>query len=131
MKILFKLTHATMKREILYRGKRKADNTWISGLFVNNNYGAWIVNYCDIVGRFEYQEVIPETVGQFTGLIDKNGKEIFEGDKFGNENMPVRHVVFEDGKFCFNRVHSQGADALSQDRVGRLEIIGNIHDKQR
>lgn len=120
-----------MKREILYRGKRKADNTWISGLFVNNNYGAWIVNYCDIVGRFEYQEVIPETVGQFTGLIDKNGKEIFEGDKFGNENMPVRHVVFEDGKFCFNRVHSQGADALSQDRVGRLEIIGNIHDKQR
>jgi uncharacterized phage protein (TIGR01671 family) len=117
-------------REILFRGKRKADGAWIVGHLVSNNYGTWIVNYCDIVGRFEYQEVIPETVGLFTGLTDKNGKEIFEGDKFGNENMPVRHVVFEDGKFCFNRVHSQGADALSQDRVGRLEIIGNIHDNQ-
>jgi hypothetical protein len=117
-------------REILFRGKRKADGAWIVGHLVSNNYGTWIVNYCDIVGRFEYQEVIPETVGRFTGLTDKNGKEIFEGDKFGNENMPVRHVVFEDGKFCFNRVHSQGADALSQDRVGRLEIIGNIHDNQ-
>lgn len=117
-------------REILFRGKRKADGAWIVGHLVSNNYGTWIVNYCDIVGRFEYREVIPETVGQFTGLTDKNGKEIFEGDKFGNENMPVRHVVFEDGKFCFNRVHSQGADALSQDRVGRLEIIGNIHDNQ-
>lgn len=122
-----------MQREILFRGKRIDNGEWVKG-----GYRKWNENEVYIIApsptgniRDMNYEVIPETVGQFTGLTDKNGKEIFEGDKFGNENMPVRHVVFEDGKFCFNRVHSQGADALSQDRVGRLEIIGNIHDKQK
>ena len=123
-------------REILFRAKRKNGNgEWLYGDLLHDY---WVhgdtVMPCAIRYKINSSysfpiEVIPETVGQFTGLTDKNGREIFEGDKFGNENMPVRHVVFEDGKFCFNRVHSQGADALSQDRVGRLEIIGNIHDK--
>ena len=65
---------------------------------------------------------------QFTGMHDCDGVEIYEGDIFGNENMPNRYVVFEDGKFCFNKVHSQGADVLSQDRIGRLRVIGNIYE---
>ena len=119
-----------MQREILFRGKRADNWEWAYGGLFENSEEEGLITYI-----YQFRDgalpVIPETVGQFTGLYDTNGKEIFEGDKFGNENMPVRHVIFEDGKFCFNRVHSQGADALSQDRVGRLEIIGNIHDKQK
>jgi hypothetical protein len=125
-------------REILFRGKRADNKEWVYGDMITGvgpKYGnVYILPQTHIYPKgcndLDGWKVIPETVGQFTGLTDKNGKEIFEGDKFGNENMPVRHVVFEDGKFCFNRVHSQGADTLSQDRVGRLEIIGNIHDNQ-
>ena len=116
-------------REILFRAKRVDNAKWVEGSLLVTVLNTYIVPFHDdtVMSQRAYS-VFPETVGQFTGLTDKNGEKIFDGDKFGNENMPVRHVVFEDGKFCFNRVHSQGADALSQDRVGRLVIIGNIHD---
>ena len=62
---------------------------------------------------------------QYTGLHDKNGKEIYEGDILSKE--PFLKVVFEDGGFCFSNDLFSGADRLSQDRVGRLEVIGNIY----
>jgi uncharacterized phage protein (TIGR01671 family) len=120
------------QRTILFRGKSIESGEWVEGDLVqsNNQYNhktlIWPINTSttdNMVG------VDPATVGQLTGLTDKNGVNIFEGDCFGNDNIPIRHVVFEDGKFCFNRTHSQGADVLSQDRIGRLEIIGNIHTK--
>ena len=128
-------------REIKFRGKSALNGEWVYGDFVSNKESGEHRIFTDFPffgitndGTYEcggeLHLVVPETVGQYTGLKDKNGVEIYEGDMFGNENMPQRYVVFEDGKFCFNKVHSQGADVLSQDRIGRLCAIGNIHDRK-
>ena len=129
-----------MNREILFRGKRVSNGNWIEGYFVllaiNEGLKHAIYTGTD-EGRFILFEVIPETVGQFTGLCDKNGNKIFEGDivHFYDKDFTssgIATVDFESGKWKINGHYITKLSSmvwLDLYRTGfEYEVIGNIYD---
>lgn len=111
-----------MNREILFRGKRKSSRK----IYQRWVYGSLLLEkgYCSIQSynndNIDDTDVIPKTVGQYTGLKDKNGKRIFEGDiiKGINDSLTVV-VTWYDIHAGFN---------LMGLNTKAFEIIGNIHD---
>lgn len=133
-------------REILFRGKRKDNGEWEYGDLWCNPYGkrvVCIVSPINDQGTTGGNEVDPETVCQFTGLYDKNGKKIFEGDivMFSrNRNLPnftpVPEVIrYHYGdcafqRFPYNKSLTKGKSGrlLQPDMMSDCEVIGNIYD---
>jgi uncharacterized phage protein (TIGR01671 family) len=125
-------------REILFRGKRKIDSEWIDGFYAIRRNGEHLILWAEQTSAlfFKVYDVDPATVGQFTGLFDKNGNKIFEGDvvmadldfSSGERVNLVGKIVFEKGMFCFSRLFllENGAEKLAA--YHNVEVIGNVHD---
>ncbi len=137
-------------REILFRGKRTDCGEWIEGFYSAEEYDPYIgkIEYIpriQIIGKCVSLGVIPETVGQYTGLTDKNGVRIFEGDivkgiAYSVERIGVIVWIDEIASFgvrYFKSVSStawENSSILHCASMGKTdefaaEIIGNIHDK--
>ena len=134
-------------REILFRGKRTDNGQCVEGdliqlhdgrkYIINNIFGACI----DDKGNFINTEspfvckVVPKTVGQYTGLVDRNGKRIFEGDIIKDCDYDHIHTVryFGDEDYpafdCHPEIQFCECNGLSHlVAVSAIEVIGNIHD---
>jgi uncharacterized phage protein (TIGR01671 family) len=131
-----------MNREIEFRGLRKDGKGWVYGDLLQPHDGN---SFTYIMQRNGIEvEVFPETVSQFTGLIDKNGKEIFEGDVFEYEHGVYSMSIAWDHEMaswglCFIVPECEPemsrdfyvTDYIDQD-TGEftLSVIGNIHEQR-
>lgn len=125
-----------MSREILFRGKRVDNGSWETGSLVISRMGtSEAKTYIADKMTAYHTLVIPKTVGQYTGLKDKNGKKIFEGDILSghlDELFPEHEsrypVVWHDYGWHI-KCDNGSFDTLEQWWVSEyLEVIGNIYD---
>lgn len=128
-----------MTREILFQGKRKDNDEWISGDL--RQWSETSMGICDRDLKHTFP-VRPETVGQFTGKPDKNGKRIFEGDIVEatvTENhwnsikkYSAKYIVEYHQKYCYFYLKRNRNNLLFDGNwsyaLDSIEVIGNIHD---
>lgn len=125
-----------MKREIKFRAKNIDNNKWVCGSFVLDAKGGCRIATVDSSGKgLNFHYVIPKTVGQFTGLLDKNGREIYEGDILTIDSISANtHVVFIDGCFWLSYDEKDNEQILplySETKFNVWKVIGNIHENQK
>lgn len=132
-------------REILFRGKRIDNGKWAYGYLIeqdNPEYHTYIIrNFLTEIDKenidvtnLDIVEVDAKTVGQYTGMLDKNGNKIFEGDicSFCNTDGELINyeVLWFGRKWVVREANSNAVDDLDLFFCERSAVIGNIYDNQ-
>lgn len=124
-------TNLRTSHQIKFRGKRVKDGAWLHGCYILNRGEHFIApDGIQPPGATAWDfEVDPATVGQFTGLTDDCGADIYEGDILAAEDLyRCMTVVVEFRRGAFYFVDRGGGIAYFFDEFGHTAIIGNIHD---
>lgn len=110
-------------REIKFRGKDLTNGMWYYGYYIQTKGEHKIITDDGFVF------IVPETIGQFTGLIDKNGNEVFVGD-IATDGLSLYTVEFseESCSFVWHIHGSYNTYHFEKTDTEEMEIIGNIHD---
>ena len=141
-------------RTIKFKAKRLFDSKWVCGYFYQENDNTYIIEDCQKdspLNRNIPYKVDPTTVCQFTGFLDKNGREIYEGDVLRSDEDPYNYhgkdnyfaevywseyscgVDLRIQKSPQTDVHGDYAgirESLTLNFARTFEVIGNIHDKE-
>lgn len=137
-------------RELLFRGKSVTNGDWVKGDLIlhTNGCAPFIITTSymedDSSVSFDYEFVNKETVGQYTGLKDKNGTKIFEGDILTGECLDCEVLVARFGEYnqadkiedthigFFAEFHNEAVPGMFRKDLGwwavKCEVIGNIHN---
>lgn len=127
-------------REILFKAKRIDNGEWVEGyyqkIYCLSDSEESLIFHADSYKMWEYAEIAPETLCQFTGLCDKNGKKIWENDilmahldESYPEDATYETVEWGVAGFVTREANSTDRQYLNEFDTKHFEVVGNIFDR--